>query len=192
MGIVEEAVAVLSRDGIIVYPTETVYGLGADALSDYAVERVYETKGRPLSQPMSVAVCDTEMLHAIAVVEDWQEEFIARFLPGPVTVVLPAKSCLPSILSGGAGKIGIRIPDNAMALAIIGAFDAPITATSANLSGKAAPTRPDEVTVVYDLLIDEGVLPGIPSTVVDLTTCQILRAGRLTEDVARFLAHKGT
>ncbi|MDT8357518.1 MAG: L-threonylcarbamoyladenylate synthase [Methanomicrobiaceae archaeon] len=192
MGIVEEAVAVLRRDGLIVYPTETVYGLGADALSEYAVERVYETKGRPLSQPMSVAVCDTEMLHAIALVEEWQEAFIERFLPGPVTVVLPAKSCLPSTLSGGAGQIGIRIPDNATALAVIGAFDAPITATSANLSGKTAPTRPDEVTVVYDLLIDEGTLPGTPSTVVDLTTCQVLRAGRLTEDVARFIGQKRT
>ncbi len=103
MSIVSDAVKVLRRDGLIVYPTETVYGLGADALSDYAVQRVYEVKGRPMGKPISVAVSDEEMIGAIAEVSDEAWKFIRTFLPGPVTVVLPVKSCLPPVLSGGTG-----------------------------------------------------------------------------------------
>ena len=184
---IEEAVTVLHRDGLVVYPTETVYGLGADALSDHAVHRVYEVKGRPLGKPISVAVCDTEMLAAVAAPDDAAWEFIEAFLPGPVTVVVPVKSCLPPILSGGTGDIGIRMPDHPVALELIAAFDAPITATSANLSGKPSPTTREEVTVVYDFMIDVGGLPGTPSTVVDLIGRQILRPGAEIERIAQFL-----
>jgi L-threonylcarbamoyladenylate synthase len=187
MDTIEMAVRVLQRDGIIVYPTETVYGLGADALSEDAVIRVYEAKNRPLSKPISVAVSDLEMLKAIAVVDDVAQAFIDRFLPGPVTVILPAKSCLPPILTGGTGMIGIRWPDNEIAHAIIERLDAPITATSANISDENAPTRPEEVYVPFDYLVDGGELPGTPSTVVDLTTCRILRKGPEWEDVEAFL-----
>jgi L-threonylcarbamoyladenylate synthase len=188
MGIIEKAVRVLRQDGIIVYPTETVYGLGADAFSDEAVTRVYEIKQRPLSKPMSVAVCDSEMLHAIAHVDDAAEAFIERFLPGPVTVVLPAKSCILPLLTGGAGFIGIRMPDHDVACAIIAELDAPITSTSANLAGAPPPIRPEQVTVVYDLLVDGGELPGTPSTVVDLVHRQVLRAGTRVEEIAAYVA----
>ena len=88
MDIVDRAVQVLRRDGIIVYPTDTVYGLGGDAFSDDAIVRVYEAKHRPLGKPVSVAVSDTDMLRAIACADDPAREFIARFLPGPLTVIL--------------------------------------------------------------------------------------------------------
>lgn len=186
MDSIEKAVAVLRRDGVIVYPTETVYGLGADALSDEAVMRVYELKNRPLSQPMSVAVSDVDMLAAIAVVDDAAEAFIERFLPGPTTVILPAKSCLPTILTGGIGWIGIRMPAHPVALRIIELLDSPITATSANLSGEEPPTRPEEVFVPHDYLVDGGELPGTPSTVVDFSTRTILRKGKNWEEVEAF------
>ncbi len=142
---IDMAVRVLSRDGLVVYPTETVYGLGgADALSEDAVMRVYEAKNRPVSKPISVAVSDMEMLDAVAVVDDAARAFIERFLPGPVTVVLPAKSCLPEILTGGTGLIGVRWPDHEIALAIISRLDTPITSTSANISDDIPPTRPPE------------------------------------------------
>jgi L-threonylcarbamoyladenylate synthase len=188
MDIVEQAVKVLQRDGIIVYPTETVYGLGGDALSEEAVLRVYTVKQRPLSQPMSVAVSDVDMLWAIAHIDDDAEAFVRRFLPGAVTVVLPATSCIPAMLTGGTGLIGVRMPDHEIALSIIAELDAPITATSANITGKRAPLRPDEVTVVYDLMVDGGILPGTPSTVVDLVHRKIIRPGALVDDVARFLS----
>lgn len=187
MSTIEHAVKVLQRDGIIVYPTETVYGLGADALSEDAVMKIYEAKGRPLGKPISIAVSDTDMLRAVAVVDDAAEAFIHRFLPGPVTVVLPAKSCLPEMLTGGTGLIGIRMPAHETAVRIIELLDAPITATSANLAGDAPVTRPDEVDVPFDLLVDGGELPGTPSTVVDLTTRSILRKGKEWEAVEAFL-----
>lgn len=181
------AVKVLSRDGLVVYPTETVYGLGADALSEDAVMRVYEAKNRPVGKPISVAVSDMEMLSAVAVVDDAARAFIERFLPGPVTVILPAKSCLPAVLTGGTGLVGIRWPDHEVAIAIIARLDAPITATSANMSDDIPPTRPDEVSVPHDYLVDGGELPGTPSTVVDLTVRRILRKGAEWEAVEAFL-----
>ncbi len=187
MSTIEHAVKVLQRDGIIVYPTETVYGLGADALSEDAVMKVYEAKGRLLGKPISIAVSDMDMLRAVAVVDDRAEAFINRFLPGPVTVILPAKSCLPEVLTGGTGLIGIRMPAHETAVRIIELLDAPITATSANLAGDAPATRPEEIDVAFDLLVDGGELPGTPSTVVDLTTRTILRRGKEWEEVEAFL-----
>jgi L-threonylcarbamoyladenylate synthase len=188
MDIIQKAIGILRRDGIVVYPTETVYGLGVDALSEAAVLKAYEVKGRPLGKPISVAVCDEEMLLAISNPNDAACRFIDRFLPGPVTVVLPATSCILPILTGGTGLVGIRWPDQEQTLSLIEGLDAPITATSANVSGTPAPTRPDEVNIVYDLIIDAGPLPGTPSTVVDLCARSILRAGPDVEEIARFLA----
>ncbi|NLB01215.1 MAG: threonylcarbamoyl-AMP synthase [Methanomicrobiales archaeon] len=188
---IDMAVRVLSHDGLIVYPTETVYGLGADALSEDAVMRVYEAKNRPVGKPISVAVSDMEMLDAVAVVDDLSRAFIERFLPGPVTVVLPAKSCLPAVLTGGTGLIGIRWPDHEIALAIISRFDAPITSTSANIADDIPPTSPEEVSVPHDYLVDGGDLPGTPSTVVDLSARRILRRGAEWEAVEAFLETSG-
>jgi len=187
MDIVERAVQVLRRDGIIVYPTDTVYGLGGDAFSDDAVLRVYEAKGRPLGKPISVAVSDAEMLCAIACADDSALGLVGRFLPGPVTVVLEARSCISPLLTGGTGRIGIRIPAHPLALRIIQGFDSPITATSANISGEKDPASPEEVRVPYDLLVDGGNLPGLPSTVVDLVERRILRRGALAEEVEMYL-----
>jgi len=188
MDIVGRAVQVLRRDGIIVYPTDTVYGLGGDAFSDDAVLRVFEAKNRPLGKPISVAVSDTDMLCAIACADDPALDFIGRFLPGPLTVILEARSCIPDLLTGGTGRIGVRIPDHDLALRIIRGFDSPITATSANISGEKDPVSPSEVRVPYDLLVDGGILPGLPSTVVDLVEKRILRRGALAEEVGGYLA----
>jgi len=192
MDIVERAVQVLRRDGIIVYPTDTVYGLGGDAFSDDAVLRVYEAKMRPMGKPISVAVSDTEMLCAIAAVDDFALDFIGRFLPGPVTVILESRSCIPDILTGGTGRIGVRIPAHDLALGIIRGLDSPITATSANISGEKDPVSPEEVRVPYDLLVNGGALSGLPSTVVDLGEKRILRKGALAEEVEIYLrGHAG-
>lgn len=187
MSIVTDAVKVLRRDGLIVYPTETVYGLGADALSDYAVQRVYEVKGRPLGKPISVAVSDEEMMGAIAKISDEAWEFIREFLPGPVTLLLPVKKCLPPVLSGGTGMIGIRMPKNQITRDIIAELDAPITGTSANLSGTTPPVSREQVNVTYDLFVDGEELPGTPSTVVDLGARQILRPGEDLQRIATYL-----
>ncbi|MBO5118367.1 threonylcarbamoyl-AMP synthase [Methanocorpusculum sp.] len=184
---IEKAVSVLSRDGLVVYPTETVYGLGADALSEPAVLKVFEAKQRLLGKPISVAVSDLEMIYGIAYVDEFAEEFISRFLPGPVTVVLPVKSSLPGDLSGGTGTIGIRFPDHPLALALIAALDAPITSTSANISGEISPVNPGQVNVPHDYFLEDGSLPGMPSTVVNLETRRIERPGALLDEVADFI-----
>ena len=187
MDIVERAVSVLMHDGLIIYPTDTLYGLGADAFSDEAIEKVYEAKKRDLSKPISIAVSDFEMLAAVSQIDHFTEEFIEKFLPGPVTVVVPARTMLPGILTGGTGMIGIRIPAHDLALKIIERFDAPITATSANLSGGKDPQIPEECTVPRDLFVDGGRLPGTPSTVVDLVKKEIIRRGSDADTIEAFL-----
>ncbi|MBQ9831172.1 MAG: threonylcarbamoyl-AMP synthase [Methanocorpusculum sp.] len=184
---IEKAVSILSRDGLVVYPTETVYGLGADALSEPAVLKVFEAKQRLLGKPISVAVSDLEMIYGIAYVDEFAEEFISRFLPGPVTVVLPVKCSLPGDLSCGTGTIGIRFPDHPLALALISALDAPITSTSANISGEISPVNPGQVNVPHDYFLEDGPLPGMPSTVVNLETRRIERPGALLDEVADFI-----
>ena len=187
MDIIDKAVSVLMHDGTIVYPTETVYGLGADAFSDEAILKVYEAKKRPLTMPISIAVSDFDMLAAVAYVEPRMHAFIEAFLPGPVTVILTSRRLVPDILTGGTGMIGIRMPAHDLALRIIERFDAPITATSANLHGAKDPQTPDECAVPRELLIDGGRLPGISSTVVDLNNNKILRRGAQAEAVEVFL-----
>ncbi|MDO8842689.1 L-threonylcarbamoyladenylate synthase [Methanocalculus sp.] len=185
--IIQRAVAVLRRDGLIVYPTETVYGLGGDAFSDIAIERVYEAKNRLRGKPISIAISDFEMLACVAYVDEAAENFITRFLPGPVTAILKAKRCVPSELTGGTGMIGIRWPDHEIALSIIRELDAPITSTSANISGDASPRTLSEVNVRHDLFVDGGELPGTPSTVVDLTKKEIIRPGSQLDEIVDFL-----
>jgi len=187
MDIIDKAVSVLMHDGIIIYPTETVYGLGADAFSDEAILKVYEAKKRPLGLPISIAVSDFDMLAAVARIDPWMQEFIEAVLPGPVTIIFVAKGVVPDILTGGTGMIGIRMPAHETALRIIERFDAPITATSANLHGAKDPQIPDECTVPRELFIDGGRLSGIPSTVVDLKNKKILRRGAQAEAVEAFL-----
>lgn len=191
MDIIDRAVQVLQRDGLIVYPTDTVYGLGADALSEHAILKVFEAKGRPVGKPISVAVADVEMLSCIAVITPPAEVLIDQFLPGAVTIVIKAKRVLPDILTGGTGRIGVRIPDHQIALDIINAFDSPITATSANISSEKDPTTRDEVNVPYDLFVEGGLVPGVPSTVVDPDLRVILRRGKQADEVARTLASLG-
>ncbi len=188
MDAIEKAVSILAHDGTVIYPTETVYGLGADAFSECAIERVYEAKQRPIGMPVSIAVSDVEMMAAVAFVGPDLEEFLGTFLPGPVTVVLRAKRAVPGILTGGTGLIGIRLPSHPVAIALIQRFDSPITATSANLHGAKDPASPDECTVPRDLLIDGGRLPGTPSTVVDLTTRTVLRRGARADAIEDFFS----
>lgn len=188
MSPLEEALRVLAHDGTVVYPTETVYGLGGDALSDEAILKVYEAKRRQLSNPVSVAVSGLEMMEGIAKLNEAAEILIERFLPGPVTIVLPAKRSVASILTGGTGMIGIRYPGHPMALELISGFDSPITATSANISGGKDPVLPDECSAPHDYLIDGGRLPGTPSTVVDMVSRKILRRGALADAVQDLLS----
>ena len=161
----------LERGGVVVYPTETVYGLGADALSERAVRRVFELKGRAFKKPISVAVSSFEMLESVAIVESAEvEEILNALLPGPVTVLLPRRAVLPEILTGGSPLVGVRMPEHEIALRLITAFGRPLTATSANISGKKPPASFEDVEIEADFKLNGGRCPyGEPSTVVCLS-----------------------
>ncbi len=185
---VEKAVQILKHDGIVVYPTETVYGLGGDAFSEEAILKVYKAKRRPVSSPISIAVSGLDMMEGVAKLGELAALFIDRFLPGPVTIVVPSRRSVPEILTGGTGMIGIRYPSHPVAHELIASFDTPITATSANISGGREPVTPDECRVPHDFLIDGGRLSGTPSTVVDLVSRRIIRPGAQADDVSFFLS----
>jgi L-threonylcarbamoyladenylate synthase len=188
MGQIEDAVRILKHDGLVVFPTDTVYGLGADAFSEEAILKVFVAKNRPLSNPISIAVSSRDMLDGVARVEKAAELFIERFLPGPVTAVLPAKKTISEILTGGTGMIGIRFPGHPVALELISTLDSPITATSANRTGEKDPVTVDECRIPYDFLIDAGRLPGNPSTVVDVASHRIIRPGAQVEEIIAFFS----
>jgi L-threonylcarbamoyladenylate synthase len=188
MDIIEKAVKALMTDGLVVYPTETIYGLGGDAFSEDAILKVYEAKNRPLSMPLSIAVSDLDMMAAVTQIGPREEDFINKFLPGPVTVIVKARSYLPAMLTVGTGMIGVRYPAHPVAIDLISRFDSPVTATSANQSGAKDPITPGECHVPYDILIDGGILPGTPSTVVDLVNRCIIREGALIGEVRNYLS----
>jgi len=182
---IASAAQILKSGGVIAYPTETVYGVGALATDTSAIRRVFAIKQRPLSQPLSIAVSGMEMLKTVARVEC--EDFILRFLPGPVTVILKKRDILPDILTAGSKYVGIRYPDHPMALKLI-ELTGPIVSTSANLHGELDPVAAEEVTVPVDYILDGGRSRYAgSSTIVDLHEYRIVRKGAMYEEVRRYM-----
>ena len=188
---VDEAAAAIATGEAVVYPTETVYGLGADATDADAVDRVFEIKGRPYDKPISVAFADIETARQYTEPTDRELAFIDRFLPGPVTVVVDRKPALPDVLTDGRPGVGVRIPDNEVALALCRAAG-PITATSANRSGEPSVQEPAalpaSVAEAVGAVVDTGRAPGTESTVVDVAAGEIIRRGAGVEAIETWLA----
>jgi L-threonylcarbamoyladenylate synthase len=189
----QRAAEVLTQGGLVIFPTETVYGLAADALSLEAVRRVWEVKGRPSDKPLPVQVADTDGLRLL-----WREvpadllPLIKAFMPGPLTLVYWRSALVPDIVTAGANTVGVRIPDHPVALELLRAFGRPIVAPSANLSGEEPPSCVEEVSPALmdkvELVIDAGHTGGgVPSTVLDVTVrpARVLRAGALTVEQLR-------
>src|SRR5271157_1789329 len=182
---IDYAVEMIKNGGVIAYPTETVYGVGALATDVRAIHRVYQMKNRPTTQPLSIAASSMEMLNGIARIEC--KDFILKFLPGPVTVILKKKKPLPDLLTAGSKYVGIRYPDHKMALSLIGGCG-PIISTSANLHGEKDPVTAEEVTIPVDYVLDGGRCRyAAPSTIVDLHDYCIVRKGVLYEEVRRYM-----
>ncbi|KPN29582.1 tRNA(ANN) t(6)A37 threonylcarbamoyladenosine modification protein [Halolamina pelagica] len=185
-----QATSMLAMGELVVYPTDTVYGLGADAIAADAVERVYELKGRSRDDPLSMAVPDVDAALEHVTATEREEAFMRAFLPGPVTVVLERQSHVPDALTAGDDRVGIRIPDHDLALDMLDEF-APVTATSANRSGEANATTPgeldDAIREGVGAVVDSGELPGGESTVVDPGADEIHRRGRQADDVHAWL-----
>jgi len=172
--LVVKAVHALEQGQVIVCPTDTVYGLIADATNEKAVERVFELKRRERTKSFSVFVKDIEMARELAQMGQEQEMFLQEAWPGRVTVVLQSKQVLPKVFEQD-GKIGLRIPDYPLVNKILNTFGKPLTGTSANISGMSSCIDSKDVQRQFqakqpDIMIDAGVLPlAKPSQVVDIT-----------------------
>ena len=187
---VERAVAALERGGVIVYPTETLYGLGVDATLAEAVDRLVDLKERDRDKPVSVLVASRAMLDDIASsVSPVAERLIAAFWPGPLTIALPARPAVLRTLTAGSGTIAARVSSHPIARAIVTALGKPLTATSANPGG-SPPARDKEAARAYfgsrvDLYVDAGSSAhGLASTVVDcaVPVPRLLREGAVALD----------
>lgn len=184
---VSEAVKFLREGKIIVYPTDTIYGLGCDALNEVAVKKIFEIKKRDAGRPLSVIVKDISKIKEISSIDKEKEKVAASIFPGPYTLVFPGPRNIPKIITGGQNSIGIRIPDNLITKNISQYFKNSIVTTSVNLSGEEPLNDPFKIAEYFknkdfapDLILDCGKIKDArPSIVVDLTrkSPQILRSG---------------
>lgn len=185
MAAMAEAALILAGKGLVAFPTETYYGLGADAREPGAVQRVFEVKGRPGSKPLLLLVDSLAMLESLVeAIPSEARALMERHWPGPLTVVLRARAVVLGAVTAGTGTVGIRIPGHPVARALVRALGAPITAPSANPSGGPPPATARDVLAAFEgkieLVLDAGrTAGGPPSTVVDATVDPptILRAG---------------
>ena len=179
-----EAAAVLKNGGVVAFPTETFYGLGAAALDRRAVRRIFELKGRPETKPLLVLVDSIGMAGTVAEVGDRARALAARHWPGALTLVLRARPHVPEEVTAGTGTIGVRVSPHRVAQGLVRALGGPVTAPSANPSGLEPPTTAAGVLAHFEgtveMVLDGGPTPGgEPSTVLDLTVepPRVLRQG---------------
>jgi L-threonylcarbamoyladenylate synthase len=187
---IRRAAELLRAGKLVAFPTETVYGLGANALDERAVRRIFEAKGRPAANPLIVHVPD--VAGARRLVAQWPpaaHKLADRFWPGPISLVLPKRPLVPEIVTGGGPTIALRVPAHPVALALLRAAEVPLAAPSANRSLRVSPTRAEHVLTTLqgriDLVLDAGPTPGgLESTVVDLSVSppRVLRLGLILPD----------
>jgi L-threonylcarbamoyladenylate synthase len=186
---IAEAAEIIRNGGLAAFPTETVYGLGADALSDEAVRKIFAAKGRPSTNPLIVHIAAFEEIEKIAFANSYAKALADRFWPGPLTMVLPKKEIVPDSVTAGGETVGIRFPRNIIAQELIRKAQTPIAAPSANRSEHISPTRAEHVAESLgdhiDLILNGGACDvGLESTVIDLVSDppKILRPGQIHEN----------
>ena len=173
--------------GIVAFPTETVYGLGANAFNVDACKKIYSVKERPADKPLTLHVANFEMIEQIAEISLAAEKLIEKFLPGPLTLILPKKNIVPDFVTCNSKSVGVRFPKNSVAQEFIKIAGVPIAAPSANISGKNPPTTAQEVfdnlNGRIEIILDGGKCEvGISSTIADISTgeLKILRQGKIS------------
>ena len=188
---IERAGKILREGGLVAFPTETVYGLGANGLDAAAVSKIFLAKGRPSDNPLILHIADRDDLPALVrEIPDWLVPLLDRFWPGPLTVVLPRAACVPDIVTAGLDTVAVRLPSSPMARALIRTAGVPVAAPSANLSGRPSPTAASAVMADMagriEMVLDGGVCEvGLESTVLDCTAeiPTILRPGGVTQEM---------
>lgn len=182
-----DAAKALKNGEVVVYPTDTLYALGADIYNEGAVKKIFEIKRRPYSYPFSVAVANFDEIDKISFTNDLVKRVVKRFLPGPLTLILKKKDSVSSIVTGGLDKIAVRIPKNDVALDLLSRFG-PLTATSANIHGKKTSYVIKDLKMQFSneisVYLDDGRLDVKPSTIVDLTSKKpiIVRKGPIKKE----------
>lgn len=188
-GGLERAAQIIKDGGLVVFPTETVYGLGGDATNPQSSKKIYAAKGRPSDNPLIIHISKPEEAEPYAVTSESFYRLAEKFMPGPLTVILPKKSTVPFETTGGLDSVAVRCPSNDIANSLIAASGVPIAAPSANLSGKPSPTNAADVIQDMngrvDMIIDGGESDiGLESTIVKLDGNRgaLLRPGAITVD----------
>jgi len=189
--IISQAAEIIKNGGLVAFPTETVYGLGADALNSEAVKKIYEAKGRPSDNPLILHVENFNQVYELVEVNKTAEILMKKFWPAPLTLVMKAKNIIPLQTRGGLETAAIRMPNNPVALALIKASGTPIAAPSANLSGRPSPTDFESVfndmNGRIEMILDGGAVEvGIESTVIDITNPEkilMLRPGGMSREI---------
>ena len=183
-----QAAELIRRGELVAFPTETVYGLGANGLNVEARKKIFAAKGRPSDKPLSLHVASLEMVERVAKISSTAEKLFAAFCPGALTIILPKNKIIPDFVTGGLSSVGIRFPANDVALRLIKLSGVPIAAPSANLSGKVPPKTAQEVlenlSGRVEMILDGGACQfGISSTIIDLTAePKILRHGAISAE----------
>ena len=181
---------IIKDGGIVIFPTDTVYGIGTNALDEKAVKKLYEIKKRPLNKPISLLVANIEMIESVVKdITDIEYKIIKAFLPGPLTIILKKKDSIPDIVTANGDTVGIRIPDNEIARKLIEYANVPIAAPSANISGEPSGTNINNIKKFFDekvdCIIDGGESKlGLASTIVQVIDGipHILRQGSITSE----------
>ena len=180
------AAELIRRGELVAFPTETVYGLGADALNVASCRKIFAAKGRPSDKPLSLHVASVAMASKIAQITPAAEKLLAAFCPGALTIILPKNKIVPDFVTCGLSSVGVRFPANDAALSLIRLAGVPIAAPSANLSGQTPPSTAREVfdnlSGRVEIILDGGACQfGVSSTIIDLTTSEplILRHGAI-------------
>jgi len=180
------AIAALSRGDVIVYPTDTLYALGADIYNEDAVKKVFKIKRRPRNLPFPIAVSNFKEMEKIAYTNDLVKTVVEQLLPGELTVLLFKKDKVSNAITTGSNKVAVRIPGNDIALDLLSKFG-PLTVTSANIHRQKTPYVINDITMQFSkdiqVYLDYGKLDGKPSTIVDLTSKDlvIVRQGSITK-----------
>lgn len=183
--------AQIIRDGgIVIFPTETVYGIGVNGLNETAIKKLYEVKKRPINKAISLLVNSIDMIEKVAKdISEIEYDLIKKFFPGPLTIVLKKKDCVPDSLTAGFDTVGIRMPENDIALKLIEYAGVPIATPSANISGKPSGTNLKEIMKDFndkvEYFIDGGESKiGVASTIVQVINGNpcILRKGKISEE----------
>jgi len=186
----DEAVHIIKNGGLVVFPTETVYGIGANGLNDEAVKNIFKAKGRPSDNPLILHVSSISMVESIACdISEIEYKLMNKFFPGPLTLILKKKSCVSDVVSANLDTVGVRMPANKIAHDLICLSNVPIAAPSANVSGKPSGTNTNDIIEELgnkvDYIIDGGdSIGGLESTVVRVINgvIHILRPGKITKE----------